>query len=72
MQSMLLFDENEALADDAVDDIPYEKGTMTNVDQDKVVDDWVVLNNDNLNSKDETLINAVNQMKGKGLINEED
>ena len=72
MQSMLLFDDTEALADDDVDDIPYEQGIMTNANQDTVVDDWVVLDKDNLNSKDETLINAVNQMKGKGLINEED
>ena len=72
MQSMTLFDDTEELADDAVDDIPYENGTMTNINQDKVVDDWVVLDKDNLNSKDVKVINAVDEMKGKKLINEED
>ena len=80
MQSMLIFDDTEMDKDDAIDDeniadevahvstYPVNQSDNNNTLNNN--NDWVVLNNDNVNKSDENLIKNVDTMHNKKLFNE--
>ena len=80
MQSMLIFDDTEMDKDVAIDDeniadevahvstYPVNQSDNNNTLNNN--NDWVVLNNDNVNKSDENLIKNVDTMHNKKLFNE--